>query len=209
VDNEFVTVSPVGILCGVAVSSSSVYWSDSGLGGGTNIGRASLNNPASPDVSYIGAALGPCGVTIFGSKLYWANAGTATIARANTDATAVEYEYIRTGAEPKAICGVAVDALAPPPEPPPGGSDTTPPQTMIRSGPGHGLAMGRARFSFSSNEAGSSFRCELDKKRVAGCRSPKSYGHLRLGHHTFKVWAIDAAGNKDPTPARRGFRVPG
>lgn len=26
--------------------------------------------------------------------------------------------------------------------------------------------------------------------------------------HTFRVWAIDPAGNKDPTPAKRRFRVP-
>ena len=214
VDNGFVTVSPVGVLCGVAVSSSSVYWEDNGLGGGTNIGRASLNNPGSPDVSFIGAALGPCGLTIHESKLYWANSGTSTIARANTDGTAVEYEWIHTGAAPKRICGVAVDDLAPPPSPSPsppggGGSDLVPPQTKITKGPGKKLAHGKAKFSFASSEAGSSFQCKLDRKKTASCRSPKTYSGLKPGRHTLSVWATDGAGNKDQSPAKRSFRVPG
>jgi hypothetical protein len=212
VENEFVTVSPVGILCGVAVTSSSVYWDDNGLGGGTNIGRASLSNPGSPDVSFIGAALGPCGLTIHESKLYWANSGTATIARANTDGTAVEYEWIHTGAAPKTICGIAVDSLAPSPTPlpgpPGGGSDTTPPQTRIVKGPGKKLANGKAKFSFTSSEAGSSFECKFDGKKTTRCRSPKTYSGLKPGHHTLSIWATDAAGNKDQSPAKRSFRVP-
>lgn len=210
VENEYVKMSAISALCGVAVNNTNVFWADYGLGGGTDIGRANLSTGKGVDTSFIGAALGPCELTIYESKLYWANSGTSTIARANTDSTGVEYEWISTGAPVRSICGIAVDSLAPRSPPPGGGgSDTKPPQTKIKSGPGKKLARGRARFSFTSSEAGSSFRCELDKKRVAGCRSPKSYGHLRPGHHTFKVWATDAAGNKDRTPAKRGFRVPG
>lgn len=87
-------------------------------------------------------------------------------------------------------------------------ADKTPPQTKIKSGPGKDLSQGKAKFVLSSSEPGSSFACKLDKKKAVPCRSPKSYSGLKPGHHTFQVWATDAAGNKDPTPAKRRFRVP-
>jgi hypothetical protein len=97
---------------------------------------------------------------------------------------------------------------APPAEPPGPGVDTAPPQTKIVKGPGSKLAKGIAKFRFRSSESGSTFLCKLDRKKAKRCRSPKRYRKLKAGRHTFKVWAIDAAGNKDPTPARRKFRVP-
>lgn len=95
--------------------------------------------------------------------------------------------------------------VAPGPVP---GADTTAPATTIKSGPGKGLAAGRAKFVFKSSEAGSSFQCKLDAKRVTRCKSPRAYRGLQPGRHIFRVWAIDAAGNKDATPAKRRFRVP-
>jgi len=38
------------------------------------------------------------------------------------------------------------------------------------------------------------------------CASPKKL-KAKLGKHTFAVRAIDAAGNVDPTPATRTFKV--
>lgn len=94
----------------------------------------------------------------------------------------------------------------------PGGSgsskDGTPPQTTIAKGPGTKLAQGKARFSFRSSESGSSFVCKLDKRKAKPCKSPKTYTGLKPGPHTFKVWATDKTGNKDPTPAKKRFRVP-
>ncbi len=212
IDSTYVEIPSVIFPCGVAVNPSNVFWTDFGASGGTNIGRANLVTGGGVDMSFIGEAKGPCGVVVFDSKIYWANSGTGTIARANTDSTDLEYEYLHTGAEPKKICGVAVNSLAPPVEPPPpggGGSDKTPPQTTIKSGPGKKLAKGKAKLSFTSSEPGSTFACKLDKRKPAPCRSPKSYGGLKPGHHSFSVWATDAAGNRDPTPAKRGFRVPG
>jgi hypothetical protein len=88
------------------------------------------------------------------------------------------------------------------------GTDSTPPQTQIVKGPGKRLAKGIARFRFRSSEAGSSFRCSLDRRKPKRCRSPRTYKRLKPGRHVFRVWAIDASGNKDPTPAKRRFRVP-
>jgi Low-density lipoprotein receptor repeat class B len=217
VDSSYVEIPSVIFPCGIAVNSSNVYWSDTGAGSGTNIGRANLVNGNGVLESYIGEASGPCGIAVFESKLYWDNAGTATIARSNTDTTGLEYEWLHTGAEKNQICGIAVDSLAPSAEPPPGGggggggsgSDTTPPQTKIKSGPGRKLAKGLAKFAFSSSEPGSSFTCKLDKKKPARCRSPKTYTGLEPGRHTFKAWATDAAGDEDPTPAARSFKISG
>jgi hypothetical protein len=204
-----------GVLCGVAVTSTSIYWVTTNTGfifPGVTIGRAKVSDGKEVDNSIIGDANGPCGITIFGSQLYWANSVTNTIGRANIDgngASGVNQSYIATGGTE--ICGIAVDSLAPPPAGPPapaGPADTTAPRAAISKGPGKKLKHGIARFRFKSNEAGSFFRCKLDRKKAGGCKSPKTYRNLRPGRHAFKVWAIDSAGNKG-TPAKRSFRVPG
>jgi len=88
------------------------------------------------------------------------------------------------------------------------GKDATPPQTTIAKGPGSKLAQGKAKFSFRSSEAASTFTCKLDQRKPRPCRPPKSYTGLKPGRHAFKVWATDKAGNKDPTPAKGRFKVP-
>jgi hypothetical protein len=91
-------------------------------------------------------------------------------------------------------------------EPRPG--DLLPPQTTIAKGPGNRLGEGLAKFRFRSSEPRSTFVCKLDKRKARRCRSPKSYTALKPGRHIFRVWAVDRAGNKDPTPAERKFAVP-
>ena len=83
------------------------------------------------------------------------------------------------------------------------GKDKTAPQTTIvkKKVKGH-----TAKFRFVSSETGSTFQCRLDKK-FKPCRSPKKYKRLKPGKHVFEVRAVDAAGNRDKTPAARKFRV--
>ena len=64
----------------------------------------------------------------------------------------------------------------------------------------------RVAISFTSNEAGSTFRCKLDGHPFKPCRSPRAYA-VRRGRHTIGVYAIDAAGNRDRTPAQLSFGV--
>ena len=90
----------------------------------------------------------------------------------------------------------------PPPVPP----DTSPPNTLIVKAPARRIRTRRARFTFRSTEAGT-FRCKVDRKAFASCRSPLILRGLKLGRHTLKVRAVDAAGNADPTPATRTFKV--
>jgi hypothetical protein len=90
-------------------------------------------------------------------------------------------------------------------------ADTTPPETTITSGPGD-TSDGIAAFAFSSNESGSTFECKLvgyETTRKA-CTNPKKYPGLVAGtSYTFKVWAIDAAGNTDGSPATVTFTASG
>jgi hypothetical protein len=205
---NFVDAKGSKLICGVAVDELNVFWAEQGFNTGTRIGRADVSNGLSVDPSFIDGGSGPCGVASFGAQLYWANLNNNTIGRANKDATGVDQSFIATGGA--RICGVAVDALAPPPPPADAGAqaDTAAPQTMIVKGPGKRLDEGVAKFSFKSSEPGSTFQCKLDGKRAARCRSPRVFKRLKPGSHTFRVWATDAAGNKDPTPAKRSFRIP-
>jgi len=84
--------------------------------------------------------------------------------------------------------------------------DGTPPNTTITSGPPMLTNQTSASFSFSSNELGGSFECSLDGATFASCTAA-SYSGLADGSHTFRVRAIDAAGNSDPTPAAYTWTV--
>lgn len=85
--------------------------------------------------------------------------------------------------------------------------DKTPPQTTIRKAPKKGAKAGTVKFKFTSSEPGSTFQCKLDKRPFKPCKSPKKYKGLKPGKHVFKVWAIDKAGNVDPTPAKKKFKL--
>jgi hypothetical protein len=208
---EFIEIPGTSVPCGVAVDSANVFWTEPGFFflTGTRIGRANKTTGAGADPSFIGDASGPCGIARNGSRLYWTNAGDGAIARANSDGTGVEQGFIPGVAGSEQACGIAVDGLSSPPAPPPGppAPDTRAPVARISKGPGKKLAEGVARFSFRSDEKGSTFRCKLDSKKQEKCRSPKTYKNLEPGRHTFKVWATDAAGNRSK-PAKRSFRVP-
>src|SRR5207248_9280696 len=49
--------------------------------------------------------------------------------------------------------------------------------------------------------------CDLDGAAFTSCSSPKSYAGGADGSHTFRVRAVDAAGNADPTPASYSWTV--
>lgn len=79
-------------------------------------------------------------------------------------------------------------------------TDTTPPDTTIGSGPSDPSNDANPTFTFSSTEAGSTFRCSLDASPFVACTSPRTV-NVGNGVHTFQVAALDAGGNADPTPA--------
>ncbi|HEY1356028.1 MAG TPA: hypothetical protein VGF09_06905, partial [Solirubrobacterales bacterium] len=61
------------------------------------------------------------------------------------------------------------------------------------------------KFSFSSDVAGATFQCKLDKGSFAPCASPKTY-KVKKGKHTFSVEAVGPGGT-DATPATFSFKV--
>ena len=91
-----------------------------------------------------------------------------------------------------------------------GGSsqDMAPPETFILRGPRPKKDSPTRKFRFGASEQ-SSFECKLDRKPFKRCKSPKKYKVLKPGKHVFKVRAVDVAGNVDPTPAKRKFKVLG
>jgi Ca2+-binding RTX toxin-like protein len=88
--------------------------------------------------------------------------------------------------------------------------DRTPPTTSLRRRPPALLLTPRQRrrvaFAFSASEAGARFRCRLDRQPFRPCRSPRAY-LVAAGPHAFRVFAIDAAGNRDRSPLLFRFRV--
>jgi len=89
-------------------------------------------------------------------------------------------------------------------------ADTTPPDTTIVSGPSGTIKSRDATFTFSSTEpSNATFQTRLDggNWEANGTATSKTYSNLANGTHTFDVKATDAAGNTDPSPASRSWKV--
>ena len=88
--------------------------------------------------------------------------------------------------------------------------DGRPARRTRRSTPGR-RPRPRARpptFTFSSNEAGATFECALDARRVQLLRLARPRTRRSAtGTHEFRVRAKDSAGNVDPTPASYTWTV--
>ena len=153
----------------------------SGPGTGASFAFSAGEAGSSFECSLDGAAFASCsspsqlnGLAV-GSHTF---AVRATDALGNTDATPASFSW----------------TVVPPP-------DTAAPETAIGSGPAASTSSTSASFAFSADEAGSRFECALDAAAFAACTSPRGYSALAVGSHTFRVRAIDVAGNVDATPA--------
>ena len=85
--------------------------------------------------------------------------------------------------------------------------DSRPPEPAIDSGPAGPTADAMPVFGFSADESGSTFECRLDGGGYKPCSSPVGYGQLADGEHVLDVRATDPAGNVNPAPATRRFRI--
>jgi Ca2+-binding RTX toxin-like protein len=133
------------------------------------------------------------------------------------DATPVECESV-SEADPNNFRTVTELPPPPPPEPevtgppkppPPPGDDRPPRTTLVRRPPAIVTAHRSPRtvtLRFGSDEAGSRFRCKLDRRPYRGCTSPQSY-RVGFGSHAVRIAAVDATGNVDLTPALVKFRL--
>ena len=85
--------------------------------------------------------------------------------------------------------------------------DTTPPGSIIADKPPATTQATTASFAFASGEQGVTFECSLDSAAFAACTSPKVYTGLAVGPHTFRVRAIDGAGNVEPEPESHTWTI--
>jgi hypothetical protein len=97
----------------------------------------------------------------------------------------------------------------------PGGSEAprpgAAPQTRISKHPRRKVALrssklSLAKFTFSSDQPSSSFKCKLDKAPFKSCRSPFKR-KVKPGRHSFQVRAVNSTGVADPTPAVFRWRI--
>jgi hypothetical protein len=76
---------------------------------------------------------------------------------------------------------------------------SAPPTPTITNGPANPTNSTSATFSFIDSQSGVTFQCSLDGSAFTACTSPKPYGGLAGGSHTFRVQAV--ASNKTSSPA--------
>jgi hypothetical protein len=84
--------------------------------------------------------------------------------------------------------------------------DVVSPDTTIGKHPAKKTGKRRAKFSFTANEPVARFECKLDKGRFRQCKSPYRR-KVGPGRHSFRVRAVDLAGNVDPAAARFSWTV--
>ncbi|MBN9684843.1 MULTISPECIES: Ig-like domain-containing protein [unclassified Corallococcus] len=85
--------------------------------------------------------------------------------------------------------------------------DSTGADTRIVSGPPLFSASTSATFGFTSENAGATFRCNLDSLLPTSCANPALYQDLRDGVHVFSVFAVAPNGLPDLTPAVHTWTV--
>ncbi len=129
--------------------------------------------------------------------------GCATLLEAADDSGGSATDFSLAGPTPRANAVAPTETECTPGD---GGSaDTNPPETTITKAPKRESQKAKARVGFTSSEAGSGFMCKLDKRKFKPCDSPFKK-EVDVAKHEFRVFAIDQAGNEDPTPAKAKFK---
>ena len=150
-----------------------------------------------PSASTPNASPGAGGITDGMALRRSISAGCATLLEPADDTNSSAADFAEVTPAPRANSTPPSEHACPPPPRP---------QTRIVSGPKGRTADRTPTFRFSSSLTGGSFRCKLDRGAFARCTSPKTYGRLGFGPHSFQVKAVKA-GRADLSPAKRSFRV--
>ena len=157
----------------------------------------SFTPPAGGLPSHSAPNASPAGITDGKALVRSISAGCATLLEPGDDTDSSAADFAEAAPDPRANATRPGEHACPPPPRP---------QTKILSGP-----MGKTRdrtptFRFSASLDGSGFRCSLDDKPFTRCTSPKTYGKLGFGPHSFEVKAVKG-GRSDLSPASRHFKV--
>jgi hypothetical protein len=75
------------------------------------------------------------------------------------------------------------------------------PDTTIASGPPATTTSTEALFTFTSDQPGVTYECNLDGTAFVGCETPHEVAGLAVGPHELQVRAVDPADKVDQTPA--------
>lgn len=63
------------------------------------------------------------------------------------------------------------------------------------------------RFTDSTGQSGTTFQCKVDRKAWRRCSSPLRLKRLGRGKHVLEIKATNGAGQSEPKPVRRAFKV--
>jgi hypothetical protein len=63
------------------------------------------------------------------------------------------------------------------------------------------------RFVDATGQAGTSFKCKVDRKPWRACASPMRLKRLSRGKHVFAIEGINGEGEMEPAPVKRSFKV--
>jgi hypothetical protein len=88
--------------------------------------------------------------------------------------------------------------------------DSSAPRTRVTMGPGVKTIRRNAIFRFkdiTSDPPGTTFVCKVDRAKWKHCTSPFRAKRLKPGRHVVRIRATDLAGNVEPHPVKRRFRV--
>jgi hypothetical protein len=87
--------------------------------------------------------------------------------------------------------------------------DTVAPNTTITATPPIRSTSAVATFAFTSSERNSTFVCSLDGSGFIACAASATYFGIPDGTHSFRVQAVDAAGNADTSAATFAWTIIG
>jgi glucose/arabinose dehydrogenase len=137
----------------------------------------------------------------------WSDGGARVHEAVPTGSTRYEAVYAIPGQEEDPRPKVQPDLTASGAFPPGPGNGAVRPKIEIDKHPRKRSQSRTATFAFSASAAGVRFRCKIDDGHFAPCRSPRSYMHMSLGRHTFKLIALDASGAALGKPLSYSWKV--
>ncbi|GAA5123667.1 hypothetical protein GCM10023339_43930 [Alloalcanivorax gelatiniphagus] len=176
----------------------------------TRDGTAGAWTPCGPDsVAHTGLADGTYTQQIRGKDA----AGNVDPTPATHTWTVDEVPDVPTPTDPTPTDPTPTDPIptgpaTPSPQPPV--PDTTAPDTTLTAAPAEGafVTSERTTLGWSATETASAWACTLDSAPHACSGTASELVALAPGTHRFTVAAVDAAGNRDATPATRSWTVP-